>query len=49
MIISHIMNPEATYRQLGYKRNAMPRLNLSKEELDSVLSYMMEFKDAEDN
>lgn len=49
IIISHIMNPEATYKQLGYERNAMPKLNLSKEELDAVLSYMMEFKDAEDN
>jgi len=48
-IISHIMNPEATYKQLGYKRNAMPRLNLSPEELEAVVSYMMEFKDAEDN
>ncbi|NPA58410.1 MAG: c-type cytochrome [Aquificae bacterium] len=48
-IISHIMNPEATYRQLGYERNAMPRLNLSPEELEAVVSYLMEFKDAEDN
>jgi len=49
IIISHIMNPEATYRQLGYKRNAMPRLNLSPEELETIVSYMMEFKDVEDN
>ncbi len=48
LIISHIMNPEATYRQLGYERNAMPRLNLSKEELKAILSYMMEFKDVKD-
>jgi cytochrome c5 len=49
IIISHIMNPEATYKQLGYKRNAMPRLNLSDEELKAIVSYMMEFKDAENN
>jgi len=49
IIISHIMNPENTYKQLGYKRNAMPRLNLSVQELNAVVSYMMEFKDAENN
>ncbi|WP_457625281.1 cytochrome D1 domain-containing protein [Persephonella sp.] len=49
IIISHIMNPEATYKQLGYKRNAMPRLNLSDEELKAIVFYMMEFKDAENN
>ncbi|SNZ10346.1 Cytochrome c [Persephonella hydrogeniphila] len=49
IIISHIMNPEATYKQLGYKRNAMPRLDLSEEELKAIVSYMMEFKDAENN
>ena len=47
IIISHIMNPEGTYKELGYTRNAMPNLNLTKEELDAVLSYMMEFKDAQ--
>ncbi|NPA12500.1 MAG: c-type cytochrome [Aquificae bacterium] len=49
LIISHIMNPEATYKQLGYERNAMPNLNLSQYELEAIVSYMMEFKDAKDN
>lgn len=49
LIISHIMNPEATYKQLGYENNAMPRLNLNQEELKAVVSYIMEFKDAKDN
>ncbi|WP_457639297.1 cytochrome D1 domain-containing protein [Persephonella sp.] len=49
IIISHIMNPEGTYKQLGYERNAMPQLNLSIQELEAVVSYILEFKDAENN
>ncbi|WP_457642285.1 cytochrome D1 domain-containing protein [Persephonella sp.] len=48
-IIAHILNPKGTYKALGYKRNAMPQLNLTQQELDAVVSYMMEFKDAQNN
>ncbi|ACO02987.1 MAG TPA: cytochrome C [Persephonella sp.] len=48
-IVAHILNPEGMYKALGYSRNAMPQLNLSEWELEAVVSYMMEFKDAQNN
>ncbi len=48
-IKAHILNPEGMYKALGYERNAMPQLNLSEWELNAVVSYMMEFKNAENN
>lgn len=44
-IMAQIANPEEMYKKLGYKRNAMPRLNLSQWEIKAILSYMMQFKD----
>ncbi|NPA53257.1 MAG: c-type cytochrome [Aquificae bacterium] len=51
-IMAQIANPEEMYKKLGYKRNAMPKLNLSSWELRAIISYMMQFKDkknAKDN
>ncbi len=44
-ILAQIANPDEMYKKLGYKRNAMPKLNLSSFELRAILSYMMQFKD----
>ena len=47
-ILAHIANPEETYKKLGYKRNAMPKIKLSHYELRAILSYMKQFKDKKD-
>ena len=47
-IAAQIANPEVMYKKLGYKRNAMPKLNLSSYELRAIISYMMQFKDKKD-
>ena len=44
-IMAQITNPEVMYKKLGYKRNAMPELNLTPWELKAILNYMMEFKE----
>ncbi|RUM56887.1 MAG: cytochrome C [Persephonella sp.] len=47
-IMAQITNPEVMYKKLGYKRNAMPKLNLTPWELKAILNYMMEFKEKKD-
>ena len=44
-IVAQILDPEHTYKHLGYKRNAMPAFNLSPKELKSIVDYIMSFKD----
>ncbi len=44
-IVAQILDPEHTYKHLGYKRNAMPAFKLSPRELRSIVDYIMSFKD----
>ncbi len=48
-IKAQIISPEHTSKMLGYKRNAMPRLKISNEELEALVSFIMEQKNAENN
>ncbi len=43
-IISQIVDPKHTYKQLGYKRNSMPSFNLNEKELKSIVDYIESFK-----
>ncbi|NPB06413.1 MAG: c-type cytochrome [Aquificae bacterium] len=45
LIVAQILNPEKTYKLLGYERNAMPKIELSPYELEAVLSFMEVVKD----
>ena len=44
-IVAQILDPEHTYKHLGYKRNAMPAFKLSPRELKSIVDYIMSYKD----
>ncbi len=44
-IVSQMLSPEETSKLLGYKRNAMPKINLSREEIEALLSLMEELRD----
>ena len=44
-IIAQILDPEHTYKLLGYKRNAMPPFHLGLKEIKSIVSYIRYFKD----
>ncbi len=44
-MIAQILDPQNTYKHLGYKRNAMPAFKLSPRELKSITDYIMSFKD----
>ncbi len=44
-IISQLLNPGETSRLLGYGRNAMPRLRLSREEMEALLSFLESLKE----
>lgn len=46
-IVSQILNPEETAKLLGYKRNAMPRIEISRRELEAILSLMESLKEEE--
>ncbi|MEW6283532.1 MAG: cytochrome D1 domain-containing protein, partial [Candidatus Eremiobacterota bacterium] len=41
-IWAQILNPEGMHARLGYRRNAMPRLELKPEEIEALISYMKE-------
>ncbi len=43
-IISQIVDPKHTYKQLGYKRSSMPSFNLNEKELKSIVDYIESFK-----
>ncbi len=47
-----ITDPEAVSKVLGYKRNAMPALKLTEEELTAITTYILSYKNTgkkEDN
>lgn len=44
-IISQIVDPANTFKQLGYKRNSMPKFNLNEKELKSIVDYIKSWKD----
>ncbi|MDQ7082942.1 MAG: cytochrome D1 domain-containing protein [Aquificota bacterium] len=44
LIVSQILNPHSTYKLLGYRRNAMPSIKMSPEEVKAVLSFMEAIK-----
>ncbi|BCD68869.1 cytochrome D1 domain-containing protein [Nitratiruptor sp. YY09-18] len=44
-IMAQIVDPEHTYKELGYKRNAMPAFDLGPKELRSIVDYIKSFKD----
>lgn len=39
----HILSPEASAKTLGYKRNSMPRIKLSPEQLEAIVRYIKSF------
>lgn len=43
-IISQIMDPQHTYKELGYRRNAMPKFNFNEKELKAIVEYIKSFK-----
>jgi mono/diheme cytochrome c family protein len=40
LIVAQILNPQGTYRLLGYARNSMPRIRMSPQEVEAVLKFM---------
>ncbi len=48
-IKAQIISPDHTSKILGYKRNAMPKLKISNEELEALVSFIMEQKNVKDN
>ncbi len=45
-MISQIIDPVNTYKQLGFKRNAMPPFNdLSMEEVKALVEFIKSYKD----
>jgi len=45
LITAQILNPEKTYKLLGYKENAMPKIELSPYELEAILNFMEVLRD----
>ena len=46
-IVAQIVNPEASYKQLGYRRNAMPAFDdLNASALEALAAYIYSFKDS---
>lgn len=43
-IISHINNPENSYKNLGYKRTVMPAFRLTSDEYQAISTYILSFK-----
>ncbi|MDH5677226.1 MAG: c-type cytochrome [Nitrospinota bacterium] len=44
-IRSHIQAPSSMFKTLGYRRNSMPTIPLSEEQLDAVTEYIISFKE----
>ncbi len=45
-IISHIVDPKKSFKQLGYSRSVMPEFkNFSAEELQNLSDFIQSFKD----
>ncbi len=45
LVMAQILDPQNTYRLLGYSRNAMPKIKLKEEELKALISFMEALKD----
>ncbi|WP_281950743.1 cytochrome D1 domain-containing protein [Nitrosophilus kaiyonis] len=43
-MISQIVDPNHTYKELGYKRNSMPAFKFNEKELKSIVDYIKSFK-----
>ena len=39
-----ISDPKSVSRALGYRRNAMPKLTLTEEELQAITAYILSYK-----
>jgi len=39
-----VSDPNSVYRVLGYRRNAMPKLNLSEDNLTAITNYILSFR-----
>jgi len=44
-IRTHIQAPASTYKALGYRRNSMPAIPLTSQQLDAVTDYILSFKE----
>ncbi len=40
-----ITDPKSVSKLFGYKRNAMPKLNLKTDELDAITKYILSYKE----
>lgn len=45
LIMAQLLDPQSTYRLLGYERNAMPKVELKEEELQALMKFMEALKD----
>ncbi|MBU1657611.1 cytochrome c [bacterium] len=43
-IQAYIIEPKAMYKAFGYKRSAMPQLNITDKERDSIAKYIYSYK-----
>jgi len=44
-IMAMISDPKAVSKVFGYKRNAMPRIEIKPEELKEITAYILSFKE----
>ena len=44
-IASQLLNPEETSKLLGYKKNTMPGIDLSREEIEAILAFIESLKE----
>lgn len=49
IIRAHISHPQATYKALGYDKTSMPKIKISAEEMEFLLSFIKESANAKDN
>lgn len=40
LILAQILNPERTHKILGYERNAMPKINLTEQEIKALMKFI---------
>ena len=44
-----ITDPKAVSKVLGYKRNAMPKIEINQDELQAITKYILSFKKSDEN
>lgn len=49
IIRTHISYPQDTYKSLGYNKTSMPKIHLSNEEMEFLISFIKETAHAKDN